>query len=56
MKHPDYRESYEAFVAKRAPDFTKNAGARVEGLRPGAKNGSPRKTARASEKPAKKKT
>ena len=30
MKHPDYRESYEAFVAKRAPDFTKNAGARVE--------------------------
>jgi len=25
MKHPDYREAYEAFLAKRAPDFVKNA-------------------------------
>jgi enoyl-CoA hydratase/carnithine racemase len=25
MKHPDYREAYEAFVAKRAPDFVANA-------------------------------
>jgi enoyl-CoA hydratase/carnithine racemase len=25
MKHPDYRESYEAFVAKRRPDFVQNA-------------------------------
>ena len=24
MKHPDYRESYEAFVEKRKPDFTKH--------------------------------
>ena len=24
MKHPDYRESYEAFVEKRSPDFVKN--------------------------------
>ena len=23
MKHPDYREAYEAFVEKRKPDFTK---------------------------------
>lgn len=25
MKHPDYREAYEAFVEKRAPDFAANA-------------------------------
>jgi len=25
MKHPDYREAYEAFLAKRAPDFVRNA-------------------------------
>ncbi len=25
MQHPDYRESYEAFVAKRKPDFTKHS-------------------------------
>ncbi len=25
MQHPDYREAYEAFLAKRAPDFAKNA-------------------------------
>jgi enoyl-CoA hydratase/carnithine racemase len=25
MKHPDYREAYEAFVEKRAPDFVANA-------------------------------
>ncbi|HUR27772.1 MAG TPA: enoyl-CoA hydratase family protein [Planctomycetota bacterium] len=25
MKHPDYREAYEASVAKRPPDFTRNA-------------------------------
>jgi hypothetical protein len=25
MKHPDYRESYQAFVAKRRPDFVQNA-------------------------------
>jgi enoyl-CoA hydratase/carnithine racemase len=31
MKHPDYREAYEASVAKRAPDFTRNApGARAK--------------------------
>ncbi len=24
MKHPDYRESYEAFVEKRERDFVKN--------------------------------
>jgi len=24
MKHPDYREAYEAFVEKRAPDFVRN--------------------------------
>lgn len=29
MKHPDYREAYEAFIEKRAPDFVKNARARV---------------------------
>jgi len=27
MKHPDYREAYEAFLAKRAPDFAKRASA-----------------------------
>jgi len=26
MKHPDYREAFEAFVEKRAPDFRKSAG------------------------------
>ena len=26
MKHPDYREAYDAFVEKRKPDFTKSAG------------------------------
>ena len=25
MKHPDYREAYEAFLEKRRPDFTKTA-------------------------------
>jgi enoyl-CoA hydratase/carnithine racemase len=25
MKHPDYREAYEAFLAKRAPDFVRHA-------------------------------
>ena len=31
MQHPDYREAYEAFVAKRPADFVKNApGARPE--------------------------
>jgi enoyl-CoA hydratase/carnithine racemase len=25
MKHPDYREAYDAFVEKRAPDFVRNA-------------------------------
>jgi len=25
MKHPDYREAYEAFLEKRAPDFTRGA-------------------------------
>jgi enoyl-CoA hydratase/carnithine racemase len=25
MKHPDYREAHEAFVAKRAPDFVRRA-------------------------------
>lgn len=25
MKHPDYREAYDAFVEKRKPDFVKNA-------------------------------
>jgi enoyl-CoA hydratase/carnithine racemase len=25
MRHPDYREAYDAFVEKRKPDFTKNA-------------------------------
>ncbi len=25
MKHPDYREAYEAFLEKRTPDFVKNA-------------------------------
>ena len=25
MKHPDYREAYEAFLEKRSPDFVKNA-------------------------------
>lgn len=29
MKHPDYREAYEAFVEKRPVDFVKNAGAGV---------------------------
>src|SRR5262245_6812843 len=30
MEHPDYREAYEAFLAKRAPDFVRNApGARA---------------------------
>ncbi|MCP3915458.1 MAG: hypothetical protein GY711_07885 [bacterium] len=24
MKHPDYRESYDAFVEKRGPDFVRN--------------------------------
>jgi 2-(1,2-epoxy-1,2-dihydrophenyl)acetyl-CoA isomerase len=24
MKHPDYRESYDAFVEKRKPDFVQN--------------------------------
>lgn len=33
MRHPDYREAYEAFLAKRAPDFIKNA--------PGARTGAP---------------
>ena len=57
MKHPDYRESYEAFVAKRAPDFTKNASARVEGLRPAARDGSAEKmAARVPAKSAEKKT
>jgi enoyl-CoA hydratase/carnithine racemase len=36
MKHPDYREAYEAFVAKRAPDFTKHAPAAAAGARPAA--------------------
>ena len=30
MKHPDYRESYEAFLEKREPDFVKNVGWRGE--------------------------
>ena len=25
MKHPDYREAYEASVAKRAPDFARRS-------------------------------
>jgi enoyl-CoA hydratase/carnithine racemase len=25
MKHPDYREAYDAFVEKRKPDFTRTA-------------------------------
>ncbi len=25
MRHPDYREAYEASIAKRSPDFTRNA-------------------------------
>jgi hypothetical protein len=30
MKHPDYREAYEAFLAKRAPDFVRSgAGSRA---------------------------
>ena len=30
MEHPDYREAYDAFLAKRAPDFVRNApGART---------------------------
>lgn len=29
MKHPDYREAYEAFVEKRPIDFVKNAGHRT---------------------------
>jgi enoyl-CoA hydratase/carnithine racemase len=33
MKHPDYREAYEAFLAKRPPDFIKNA--------PGARKAEP---------------
>ena len=28
MKHPDYKESFEAFIEKRRPDFVKGA---VEG-------------------------
>ena len=27
MKHPDYREAYEAFVEKRPVDFVKNRAA-----------------------------
>ena len=33
MLHPDYREAYEAFLAKRTPDFVKNA--------PGSRAGAP---------------
>jgi enoyl-CoA hydratase/carnithine racemase len=30
MEHPDYREAYEAFLAKRPPDFVQHApGARA---------------------------
>jgi hypothetical protein len=25
MKHPDYREAYDAFVEKRAPDFRRSS-------------------------------
>jgi enoyl-CoA hydratase/carnithine racemase len=35
MKHPDYREAHEAFLAKRAPDFVQNApGSRAAGRAP----------------------
>jgi enoyl-CoA hydratase/carnithine racemase len=33
MKHPDYREAYEAFVEKRAADFAKNAPGGAAGSR-----------------------
>jgi enoyl-CoA hydratase/carnithine racemase len=36
MKHPDYREAYEAFVGKRAPDFVKHAPKPAASARPAA--------------------
>ncbi len=30
MKHPDYREAYEAFVEKRRPDFARRAGGKKD--------------------------
>jgi enoyl-CoA hydratase/carnithine racemase len=34
MKHPDYREAYEAFVAKRSPDFVRGSPGRAESVPP----------------------
>ena len=36
MKHPDYREAYEAFVEKRKPDFVRSTAIQADGKTSGA--------------------